>query len=88
MTKTIVEPELCSQQTAARRLGRSLSTIKRMLADNELTSVKVHDRIMIIVAEIEKLVNPTDHVAGAADDLAKVRCARRVEIRCSLKGGR
>jgi hypothetical protein len=84
MKTKIIEPELCSLPDAALKLGRSISTIRRMIIAKELSPVLVHRRIMVPVSEIERLTKPTDHVAGAADDLAKVR-AKGATRRCKVR---
>jgi excisionase family DNA binding protein len=84
MKTKIVESELCSQLVAACKLGVSLSTIKRMVRDKELRAVTIHRRVMISVAELNKIITGRpDVVAEAADDLARVRMRTRRDTRAT-----
>jgi excisionase family DNA binding protein len=56
MKTKLIEPELISQTIAAGRLGVSLSTVKRMVADGELKTIKIRGRTMIPMTEIGRLV--------------------------------
>jgi predicted site-specific integrase-resolvase len=74
-------PELVSRDETRKVLRISESTLQRHFDKGLLNRVRIGGRVFVRRDDIEALMKPADH-------LQKVRCARRVEVRCSLKRGR
>jgi excisionase family DNA binding protein len=76
--------ELMTRKETRALLRISESTLQRHLDNGLLQRVRVGRRVFIRREDVLKLMQPTDHVAEAGDDLAKVRTVTR---RCRMTGG-
>jgi excisionase family DNA binding protein len=75
--------ELMTRKETRALLRISGSTLQRHLDNGLLQRVRVGRRVFIRREDVLKLMQPTDHVAGATDDLAKVR-TKAVTRRCTI----
>jgi len=66
MTKIVIDAdELCSVDEAAEQLGRGVATIWRYIRDKKITVLRLGNRTLIPVTEIERIKKATDGEAVA-----------------------
>jgi hypothetical protein len=80
-------PELVSRAEVRKVLRISESTLQRHFDNGLLQRVRIGRRVFVRKQDVLKMMQPADHIAEADDDLAKVRSARRSEIRCTIGRG-
>lgn len=51
-------PELFSREEAAKRLGLSLATIKRLIESGDLRATRARKRVLISASELDRFANP------------------------------
>jgi len=56
-TEDVPADRLVSRQQAARRLGVSVDTVKRMASDGDLTEIRLRNQVRIRESEVDAIVN-------------------------------